>query len=207
VKEHKVWFLTSNKGKFREATIVTTKSGLTLRMLPRRKVEIQSDSLAEIATYATKEAASRLRVPIVAEDAGLFIRALSGFPGPYSSDAYKRLGTKGILKLMKNIQRREAKFISVVAFCEPDGSPRYFTGTVTGHISSRHQGVHGFAFDPIFMPRKGDGRTFGQMTLEEKNDMSHRAIAFRKFSKWASANLAGSIPQKKSGPNLAGRLK
>ena len=183
--EHRIWFLTSNKGKFREATTVTAASGLTLKMLPHAKIEIQSDSLVKIATYAAEEAANRFELSIVAEDAGLFIRGLNGFPGPYSADVYKRLGPKGILKLMKRVRAREAKFLAVVAFCEPHDTPKYFAGTVAGHISLCPQGVHGFAFDPIFIPSKGDGRTFGQMTLEEKNKLSHRAIAFRKFSKWA----------------------
>ena len=189
MKEHKrVWFLTSNKGKFREAAAVAAVSGLKLRMLAAPKIEIQSDSLSQIAAYAVEEAANRLGISVVAEDSGLFIDELKGFPGPYSSDIYKRLGMKGILKLMENVPHRNAKFLSVAAFCEPQSSPRFFTGSVAGNIGSRPQGIGGFGFDPIFKPAKGNGRTFAQMTVNEKNKFSHRAAAFRKLSKWLLAS-------------------
>lgn len=180
----RVWFLTSNQGKFREAAAVAASSGLRLRMLDAPKIEIQSDSLSEIAYYAAKEAAYRLGMPVVAEDAGLFIDALNGFPGPYSSDVFKRLGIKGILKLMENVTHRNAKFSSVAAYCAPKSKPRHFVGNVAGHIALRPQGAGGFGFDPIFIPIKGDGRTFAQMTIKEKNGFSHRAASFRKLSKW-----------------------
>jgi len=183
-ERRQVWFLTSNRGKFREAAAVAAASGLRLRMLDAPKIEIQSDSLSEIASYAAKEAANRLGIPVVAEDAGLFIDALNRFPGPYSSDVFKRLGIKGILKLMENVPERNAEFLSVAAFCAPKSKPRSFVGKVAGHIDLRSRGGGGFGFDPIFIPIKGDGRTFAQMTVKEKNVFSHRAASFRKLLKW-----------------------
>lgn len=191
MKEHRrVWFLTSNKGKFREAQSVATASGLQLRMLSAPKIEIQSDNLSEIASYGAQEAANRLGIPVVAEDAGLFIRKLNGFPGPYSSDVFKRLGNKGILKLMEGVSNRSAKFSSVAAFCTPSGKPRCFVGSVFGCIGLQSRGAGGFGFDPIFIPTKGDGRTFAQMTVREKNRFSHRATSFKKLSKWLLARRA-----------------
>jgi len=191
VKEHKpVWFLTSNKGKFREAAAVAAASGLKLGMLDAPKIEIQSDSLHEIVSYAVEEAANRIGISVVAEDAGLFIDGLKGFPGPYSSDTYKRLGITGILKLMENVHQRNAKFLCVAAFCEPQSKPKCFAGSVAGHIGLHAQGIGGFGFDPIFIPAKGNGRTFAQMTVKEKNKFSHRAAAFGKFSKWLLAAQA-----------------
>ena len=184
----RVWFLTSNKGKFREAAAVAATSGLRLKMLAARKIEIQSDSLQTIASYAAQEAADRLGVPVIAEDAGLFINALRGFPGPYSSDVFKRLGTRGILKLMKSVSRRNAKFYSAVAYCAPGKRPKCFTGAVDGVIDVRPRGSGGFGFDPIFVPTKGDGRTLAQMSVGEKNRISHRAVSFRRLSRWMSAS-------------------
>ena len=184
----RVWFLTSNKGKFREAAAVAATSGLRLKMLAARKIEIQSDSLQTIASYAAQEAADRLGVPVIAEDAGLFINALRGFPGPYSSDIFKRLGTRGILKLMKSVSRRNAKFYSAVAYCAPGKRPKCFTGAVDGVIDVRPRGSGGFGFDPIFVPTKGDGRTLAQMSVGEKNRISHRAVSFRRLSRWMSAS-------------------
>jgi len=181
-----VWFLTSNEGKFREAAAVAAASRIPLRMLATKKIEIQSDRLQEIASYAAQEASNRLGVSVVAEDAGLFIDSLHGFPGPYSSYVFSRLGTRGILTLMENISRRDAKFRSVAAFCAPRHKLRCFAGTVVGTIGQRPRGVGGFGFDTIFIPTRGDGRTFAQMTIEEKNRISHRAASFRKLSRWLS---------------------
>ena len=179
-----VWFLTSNKGKFREAAGVAAASGLKLRMLAGPKIEIQSDSLSEIASYAAEEAANRLGFPVIAEDAGLFIDELNGFPGPYSSYVYKRLGNDGIIKLMENVSHRDARFSSVVSFCVPKTNARCFTGSVAGRIGLCSRGTRGFGFDPIFLPNRGDGRTFAQMTIKEKNKFSHRAASFAKLSRW-----------------------
>jgi XTP/dITP diphosphohydrolase len=191
VKEHRrIWFLTSNKGKFREAQAVAKASGLQLQMLPAPKIEIQSDNLSEVASYGAQEAANRLGIPLIAEDAGLFIHKLNGFPGPYSSDVFKRLGNEGILKLMDGVSKRNAKFSSVAAFCAPSRKPRCFVGSVFGYIGPRSRGAGGFGFDPIFIPNKGDGRTFAQMTVREKNGFSHRASSFRKLSEWLLATRA-----------------
>lgn len=180
----RIYFLTSNMGKYREAAAVAAASGLRLHMLTASKVEIQASSLQRIASYAAREAANRLEVNIVAEDAGLFVEKLHGFPGPYSSDAFKRLGTEGILKLMENISQRNAEFRSAVAFCKPCSKPRCFIGTVAGTINHNPRGTGGFGYDPIFIPVKGDGRTFAQMTVKEKNRISHRAESFRKLAQW-----------------------
>jgi len=185
VKDHrKAYFLTKNKGKFREAAAVAVNAGFRLRMLAATKIEVQSDSLREIASYAAQEAANRLEVPVVAEDAGLFVHTLRGFPGPYSSDVFERLGIRGILTLMSGVKQRGASFHSATAFCSPHQKPRCFLGTVTGRISRAPRGTGGFGFDPIFVPRRGDGRTFAQMSVEEKNRISHRAASFRRLFRW-----------------------
>lgn len=180
----KAYFLTKNKGKFREAAAVAASMGLRLHMLAATKIEVQSDSLREIASYAAQEAANRLEVPVVAEDAGLFVDKLRGFPGPYSSDVYKRLGVLGILTLMTDVKQRAARFHSAVAYCYPHQEPKCFLGVVRGRISRAPRGSGGFGFDPIFVPTRGDGRTFAQMSVKEKNKISHRAASFRKLSRW-----------------------
>jgi XTP/dITP diphosphohydrolase len=118
------------------------------------------------------------------EDAGLFIEALNGFPGPYSSYVYRSIETKGILKLMENVEKRDAHFQSVVAFSSPEESPRCFHGKANGKISMEVRGELGFGFDPIFEPSDDGNRTFAEMRMPEKNMRSHRAEALRKFAKW-----------------------
>jgi XTP/dITP diphosphohydrolase len=179
-----VYFATTNRGKFIEAAQVALRFGIKLKHLRIEKLEIQSNDLTAIASFAALEAARSMRRVVVSEDAGFFVNALGGFPGPYSSYVFKTLGTSGILRLMENGINREASFQAAVAFCTPKTRARCFTGVVDGLVSKRPRGTNGFGFDPIFIPRQGDGRTFAEMTTEEKNALSHRAVAFAKFSKW-----------------------
>jgi XTP/dITP diphosphohydrolase len=140
--------------------------------------------LEEIATFAAKEAARSTGLPVVVEDSGFFVNALRGFPGPYSSYVFRTLGSESILKLVGRNADRRAFFLAAVAFCKPKMSPKCFTGVISGRLSGGSKGSNGFGFDPIFIPNRGDGRTFAEMTTDEKNELSHRALAFRKFSEW-----------------------
>lgn len=177
-------FATRNRGKFREARLVMESFGVTLKRLVSDKVEIQSSSLEEISSYAARELALRLGIRVVVEDAGFFVEALRGFPGPYSSYVYKTIGLDGLLKLMEGLGDRRAYFQSAVAYSEPPGFVKVFTGRVDGLITLKPRGSKGFGFDPIFQPVGGGGRTFAEMDSEEKNRFSHRAEAFRKLAFW-----------------------
>ena len=181
------YFVTSNVHKFQEARRVLSEYKIATAKLRVGAVEIQDDSLENIAEASVLDAVKNCGLPIFVEDAGLFIEALKGFPGPYSKYVYNTIGTKGILKLMKNIEKRSAHFQSVIAFSSPDEQPICFRGKVEGKISLQEQGTSGFGYDPIFEPTEGDGRTFAEMTSNEKNGYSHRAEALRKFAEWYSS--------------------
>jgi XTP/dITP diphosphohydrolase len=120
------------------------------------------------------------------EDSGIFVDALKGFPGPYSRYIHDTVGIGSIITLMENVENRAAHFRSVVAFGSSEEQPVCFVGKVEGKISLRKRGTGGFGYDPIFVPLEGDGRTFGEMTMEEKNRFSHRARALRLFAEWYS---------------------
>lgn len=185
LKDKVTFFVTTNFHKFNEARRVLAEHGVATAMLRIEAIEIQEDNLEEIAKASVLDAVEKSGLPVLVEDAGLFIEALKGFPGPYSSYVYRTLGTRGILKLMEGIDEREAYFYSVVAFCSPeDDSPRCFHGKVEGKIILKEQGNQGFGFDPIFEPKGGNGKTFAEMTTTQKNRLSHRAQALRKFARW-----------------------
>ena len=182
-----VFFATGNIHKFDEARNILTKLDIAVGMLKIKGTEIQSDSLEEIARAGVRDVFNRCGLPVVVEDAGLFIEALKSFPGPYAAYSYKTLGNKGLLKLLNNIGNREAVFRSAVAYFDSEiDVPVVFKGEAKGEITmaqlSRTE-RSGFGFDPIFRP-SGSERTFAQMTIEEKNSYSHRARAFQKFSEW-----------------------
>jgi XTP/dITP diphosphohydrolase len=183
-----VFFATGNIKKFNEARIILSQCGITLAMLRLKGEEIQSDSLKDIAKTSVIEAYRRCHLPIFVEDAGLFIEALDGFPGPYAAYVYKTIHNSGILKLMENIRDRDAKFQSVIAYCDEQtlGEPECFFGESKGKLTKTERVGHSkseFGFDPIFQPF-GSNKTFAEMTIVEKNGFSHRAMAIRKFAEW-----------------------
>jgi len=182
----RVAFLVSkNVHKFDEARQVLAEYGVATAMIKIETTEIQDDKIENIVKAKAIDAVKKCDLPIIVEDAGLFIEALSGFPGSYSSHAYQTIGVAGILKLMENVKKRDAYFHSVVAFYDSEiETPNCFHGRVEGKISVEERGSFGFGFDPVFEPLNGHGKTFAEMTVQEKNRFSHRAQALRKFAEW-----------------------
>jgi len=187
-----VFFATGNINKFSEARSILSSYGFAVAMLRVKGEEIQSDSLKEIAQTSAVNAFKRSRLPIFVEDAGLFIDALSGFPGPYAAYVYKTIHNSGILRLMENMANRHARFHSVIAYCDETlCEPKCFDGESNGEITTterKPQGKSAFGFDPIFQP-VGSSKSFAEMTIEEKNGYSHRAMAIRKFAEWYKQSL------------------
>ncbi|MCW3981630.1 MAG: XTP/dITP diphosphatase [Candidatus Bathyarchaeota archaeon] len=178
---------TGNIHKFNEIRNILGQHGIGTAMLQKiSPLEIQDDSMENIARASAIDAVKKCNLPIIVEDAGLFIDALQGFPGPYSSYVFRTIGNGGILKLMEKVTNRSAHFKSLVAFANPDtGGQLHFTGKVLGKIVTGKKGTQGFGFDPIFLPRTSS-KTFAEMSVGEKNEISHRASAFRKFAEWYS---------------------
>lgn len=184
-----VFFVTSNVHKFNEARLVLAEHRIAIALLKVKKVEVQDDNVENIAKASALDAVKKCKLPLIVEDAGLFVEALNGFPGPYSSHVYRTIGTKGILKLMENVEKRDAYFQSVVAFCGPEELPKCFHGKVEGRISLEERGSSGFGFDPIFELSASSNKTFAEMAIAEKNKYSHRAQALRKFVRWYTSNI------------------
>ena len=143
-------------------------------------------TIEEIAERSVLEAVKKTSLPVFVEDAGMFIEALDGFPGPYSSYVFRTIGNKAILKLMHGLRNRKAIFKSAIAYSEPEMRKAVmFVGRIDGEIINEERGNHGFGFDPIFRPNFSS-KSFAEMILEEKNQQSHRALVLRKFAKWYS---------------------
>ena len=182
-----VFFATNNIHKFDEARRVLAEHGIALGMLRVKAAEIQSDDLREITATSALDARKRCHLPVFVEDAGLFVDALNGFPGPYAAYVYKTIGNAGLLKLMENVENRKATFRSAIAYCDGDsGEVMCFEGEAAGEITTeerKKKAKSAFGFDPIFQP-EGSKKTFAEMTVEKKNAFSHRAMAARKFADW-----------------------
>ncbi len=123
-------------------------------------------------------------MPSVSDDTGLFVNALDGQPGvdtayyagPNATYAENRAK---LLAALADSSDRSALFRTVVMVVRPDGSELVATGVCHGTIATAELGTRGFGYDPIFIPREGDGRSFSQMTDAEKNAISHRGRAFQ----------------------------
>lgn len=178
-------FATGNPHKVSEANLILRDFGISLKAAPSTKIEIQSDSLEEIARHAAVEAAKSLKSPVLVEDSGLFIDPLKGFPGPYSSYVYRTIGCEGILRLLAGHADRSARFECIVAYAEPE-AVRTFRGIACGSIAPEPKGAGGFGFDPIFISQESCGKTFSELSPDEKSEISHRGRAFRAFGEWFS---------------------
>ena len=119
-----------------------------------------------------------------ADDTGLEIDALSGKPGVHSAryagiECISENNISKVLKEMQGVNERNARFRTVIALIK-ESKEFLFEGTVSGKIIEGKRGKNGFGYDPIFIP-DGDTRTFAEMPLDEKNQVSHRAAAINKL--------------------------
>jgi XTP/dITP diphosphohydrolase len=175
-----ITFASTNQDKFREVQSILSPYGIAVNFAQANLVEIQSDSLEEIAREKAKSAFARVGKPVIVEDDGLFIDALKGFPGQYSSHAFKTIGNAGIMKLLAGSTDRSASFRSLIAFY--DGKNLSISeGRVDGRISDKIT-EGGWGYDPIFVPA-GTDLTFAQLK-EKKNEYSHRKKALDNFARW-----------------------
>ena len=173
----KVYFATTNRKKFEEAFKVAGKFKIRLEIARVNAVEPQGE-LNEIALSKALQAFEKVKKPVVVEDSGLFIRALKGFPGPYSSFVYRTIGCEGILKLMRGLRERKAEFRCAAVYY--DGAHKIeVLESVEGRIAEKVRGKGGFGFDPIFIP-EGFSKTFAEAP-EIKVKVSHRTRALERL--------------------------
>ena len=173
-----ITFASSNENKFKEIKNILINFGLEVKFLRCHLQEIQSNNLEDIAKHKALDAFSICSTPVIIEDDGLFIKSLNGFPGPYSSFVYDTIGNKGILRLLS--RQREAIFRSIIAYCEYDKNVHMFSAKVQGKISEKEFGKR-WGFDPIFIPL---GQNLSYSQIKEKNQISHRYMALKKFANW-----------------------
>ena len=200
-----IWFMTTNQGKVSEAREHFSKFGIPVRQFEFEASEPQASKLEVVALSKIEQAISHLPAPddmLLVEDAGLFIDALNGFPGVYSSYVLETLDVHGILKLMEHLQSedpirdgnlRSAEF-RAVAVLYKDGQTFVAEGVCPGRIAHKPVDGEGFGFDPIFIPTDLDadgnalkmgelgetsthGTPFGGISLEKKQLFSHRRRA------------------------------
>jgi len=192
---HEIVFATNNYNKVKEVQNMIGKDFqiLNLKDLGLGNIDIpeEQDTLKGNALQKANFIYKRFSIPCFADDTGLEINALDGKPGVYSaryaqndvknsSQPVTDANVNKVLRNLENKKDRTARFKTVIAYIE-NNNKYFFDGVVSGTITIARKGKDGFGYDPVFQP-DGHDKTYAQMTLEEKNLMSHRAIAFRKFA-------------------------
>ena len=185
-------FATNNSHKYKEVSKILP-SYFTLLSL--KDVDFYGE-LRETGSTIKSNASQKARyvfekfgMQCFADDTGLEVLALNGRPGVYSArfagpDANASENIKKLLIEMKGVSDRRAVFWTVISLFI-DGKEYFFEGHIDGFITEEERGNGGFGYDPVFLP-VGKNLTLAEMGDDEKNEMSHRAIAIQKLSEFLS---------------------
>jgi XTP/dITP diphosphohydrolase len=184
----------ANPDKVAEISAILAEAlGDRVSILPRPEdvpeVTEDGDTLVDNARLKAVALCEATGHPAIADDTGLEVDALGGAPGVYAA-RYSGEGAtyaSNVAKLLRELGAasatepadRTARFRTVALARFPDGRELVAEGVVAGTISPAARGEVGFGYDPVFVPAEGDGRTFAEMTPEEKHAISHRGRAFR----------------------------
>jgi XTP/dITP diphosphohydrolase len=181
-------FATHNKGKLKEVQGIVPQG---IKVISLDDLGVQDDieetgaTLEENALIKARFLHKKYQQPVLADDTGLEVQALNGAPGVYSAryagvhgDAENNMNL--LLRNMEGLSERSAQFRTVMAYIDASGQEKLFEGLVQGSILEERQGAEGFGYDPIFQPQ-GFSLSFAQMSLAEKNVISHRARALMLF--------------------------
>ncbi len=157
-------------------------------------VDEDKDTLEGNAFKKAEELSKLVNGIVIADDTGLFVDALNGAPGVYSArysgeNATDKGNNELLLKNLKDVpmEKRTAYFKTVIAIILEDGLKLKAEGICKGRIGFEAHGTNGFGYDPLFIV-EGLGKSFGEMTDEEKNSLSHRANALRNLK-----NVLGEV--------------
>ena len=183
----KIVFATNNKHKLDEIRKITAGKIEILSLSDincNEDIEETGTTLEENAIIKVRYIKNKYGYDCFADDTGLEVEALNGEPGVYSSryagaQCNPQDNMNKLLDALQGINNRNAQFRTVIAVTL-NNNEHLFEGVVKGHITTEKHGSNGFGYDPIFMP-SGYNQTFGELSDEVKNGISHRAVAMEKF--------------------------
>ena len=191
----RVLVATTNEGKLREIRRILSPLGIEV-ILPERKLKVKESgsTFLENAYLKAKAYYKEFGMPALADDSGLVVEALGGYPGIYSSRFYSidfggreeisgsvdETNVRKLLRLLKGEENRRAKFVAFVVLYLGDGG-FFSSGECEGVIAKSPRGKGGFGYDPVFIP-EGFDRTMAELSPEEKDVISHRGKALRKLA-------------------------
>lgn len=181
-----------NAHKLEEIMEITKEFGIELVSMSDAglvdfDIEENGDTFEENSMIKAKAVVDKLSEATIADDSGLMVDYLDGAPGIYSArysgeDKNYDANNKKLLKELAGVpqEKRTARFVSVITLLTPEGRSLVVRGEIEGVISEGESGSNGFGYDPLFyIPSKG--KTFAELTSDEKNEISHRANALIKL--------------------------
>lgn len=183
----KIVFATNNKNKLKE---IKSAIGDKFEVLSLSDVNIETEipedyeTLEENAFQKAEFIFDRTGLNVFADDTGLLVDALDGRPGVYSAryageHCSSNDNINKLLIELDGVESREARFRTVIALVR-NGKKQSFAGECRGEITKEKSGKEGFGYDPVFQP-ENYSKTFAEMSMEDKNVISHRGIAVKKL--------------------------
>jgi inosine triphosphate pyrophosphatase len=191
-KGEKICFVSGNTNKAQEAIAVLDPDRFPWELEVVGDVdmeEIQATQL-EVAIHKCRQA-QRLcpNRPVIVEDTSLCLTALGGLPSVYIKDFWETLGNKGMISLLDGYEDRSAYVQCTLCFARDGDSPvKTFVGKAFGSITKEERGDKNFGWDSIFQPIHSD-KTFAEMSMAEKNAVSHRAKAFKQLQTYLNSRM------------------
>ena len=199
--EKKIIFATSNEGKMKEVRSILEDLGM--EVLSMKEAGIQVDvvedgtTFEENAVIKATEIAKACGEIVLADDSGLEIDFLNKEPGIYSArymgeDTSYAIKNQNLIDRLEGVEdeKRTARFVCAIAAAFPDGTVEVIRGTIEGRIGYEEKGANGFGYDPIFyVPEYGC--TTAELSLEQKNEASHRGKALRLMKEIIKAKYQG----------------
>lgn len=189
-------FATSNKNKILEVQTKIDAENFPIKIVPVPQpfdpVE-DGETFLENAYIKAFAAAQKTGKPAFADDTGLCVEALNGRPGLYSA-RYAPTGEEKVKKMLKEMapyktpEERKAYFTCAIVLVNPEGETIFSCQSkFDGYIDFAPKGIHGFGYDPIFYVKELN-KNLAELTTEEKNTVSHRALALKEFMGWLSSH-------------------
>ncbi len=184
----KLILASNNKNKLREVREILSPLGYDVISQSEAGADFEADengtTFEENAEIKARAIYDMYKCPVIADDSGLSVDALNGAPGIYSA-RYAEEGKRcmKILSEMENVPegKRGAKFVCAICYIDENGVSHIFRGECCGDIGYEKKGTNGFGYDPIFMV---NGKSFAEISAEEKNSMSHRSRALAQLEEY-----------------------
>ena len=170
-------FVTSNPNKFRELSELLEYN---LSRIELDLQEIQTTDLHELVKFKLRQAYEHVQAPVIVEDTSLYFEAWNELPGPLVKFFLKNISLSGMVRALEKFNNKSASAVCCLGFTKDGESMQFFEGKVKGVIVKPRGSQH-FGWDAIFLP-SGHSQTFGEMSPDEKHQISPRGVAAKKFN-------------------------